>query len=261
MPSEHLPVLRRGARAAWAAAVGALFVAACSTSPASTSERSVTETPDPSETTATTVAPTTEPPTRPTLGELRAELHGQGTEEAPEHVLLVGDSVLVLVADDVASRLSSTLHVDAADCRRIDTAVPGPCGGVPSGGFVSHGIDTIESNMRELAVVGIVPEVAVVILANNSSLERRHLDAAMAELAGVDRVWWVTTRIAGFGRQDPNNRLLAELAADDPRARVIDWYAASEDQDWIADHVHPNDAGQVALGALVADHVRCDCVP
>lgn len=197
----------------------------------------------------------------PTAGELRARVSGIGTEPAPDDVLLVGDSVMALVADDIALRLSSELHVDAADCRRIDMDVQGPCGAVPSGVVVSDGVEALTDQHRDLAAGGVTPDVAVVILANNSSLTDERLDAAMAAVPDVARVWWVTTRIEGFGRQDPNNRALAALAERDPRARVIDWFEASEDEDWLADHVHPNEEGQRALGRLVARHVACDCVP
>lgn len=197
----------------------------------------------------------------PTAGELRARVRGIGTDPAPDDVLLVGDSVMVLVTDDIATQLASELHIDAADCRRIDHAVHGPCGAVPAGTVVTDGVQALADQAAGLADEGIVPEVAVVILANNSSVTSERLDAAMDAVTGVARVWWVTTRIEGFGRQDPNNRALAALAERDERARVIDWYAASEGHDWLADNVHPNDAGQRALGRLIADHVACDCVP
>ena len=207
--------------------------------------------------TTTTRAPA--PP--PTAGELRARVSGIGTDPAPDDVLLVGDSVMVLVTDDVATRLSSDLHIDAADCRRIDIDVQGPCGGVPSGAVVVNGVDALADQHDLLAAEGVDAGAAVVILANNSSITDEQLDEAMAAVPDIPRVWWVTTRIEGFGRQDPNNRALAALAERDDRARVIDWHLASEDEDWLADNVHPNDDGQRALGRLIARHVSCDCVP
>ncbi len=188
-------------------------------------------------------------------------MRGIGSTQAPDDVLLVGDSVMVLVADDIAANLSSELYVDAADCRRLDIDVPGPCGAVPAGATVPNGVDALADSVESLADDGTDPGVAVVIIANNSSITGPQLDQAMAAIPDVPRVWWVTTRIEGFGRQDPNNVALADLAARDDRARVIDWFGASEDRDWLKDNVHPNDAGQRALGRLIADHVACDCVP
>ena len=230
---------------------GAIALTACDTASSEVTRAAVPE----STTSTSAVAPP------PTEGKLRARVSGIGTEPAPDDVLLVGDSVMVLVADDIAVRVSSELHVDAADCRRIDMDVQGPCGAVPSGTVVADGVEALADQHADLASRGITPDVAVVILANNSSLSAERLDAAMAAVPDVPRVWWVTTRIDGFGRQDPNNAALAALAERDPRARVIDWYEASEDEDWLADHVHPNDDGQRALGRLVARHVACDCVP
>lgn len=252
MPTKHSPA-RSGTRVVRLAALSVLLISACSVA-SGEPERSA----DPA---APASDETIVPPA--TAGELQARVEGLGEEQtsAPDDLLLIGDSVLVLVADDLARRLSSTVYVDAADCRRIDMAVSGSCGGVPAGATVTDGISAIETNMVALASVGTVPDVAVIVLANNSSLRRSDLDAAMRALEPVERVWWVNTRIDGFGRQDPNNRLLDELARDDDRAMVVDWYEASEDKDWLADHVHPNDAGQRAMAALIARHISCDCIP
>lgn len=197
----------------------------------------------------------------PSTGQVRTSVQGLGENDAPEDVLLVGDSVGALIADDVALRLSSTVYVDATDCRRIDREVYGPCGGVPTGVRVDSGVDAIEASMTELRSDAIQPEVAVIVLANNSSLTEEDLAAAMAELDGVERVWWVNTRIEGFGRQNPNNELLLDLARRDPRVGVVDWHGASEGEDWLADHVHPNEEGQRALARMVVGQIRCDCTP
>ncbi len=167
--------------------------------------------------------------------------------------------MLHLVAADVTARLGGDVFVDAVDCRRIDQPVRGPCGSVPAGVEVRDGVTSVRTAMAALAAEGVVPDVAVFALADNSTLTRADLDAAMAAAAGVDRVWWVNTRIDGFGRQDLNNRLLDRFAAGDPRASVVDWHAASDGRPWLADHVHPNAAGQDALAALIADRVRCGC--
>lgn len=171
-------------------------------------------------------------------------------------VLLVGDSVLVLLLDDLAGRLRSTLQVDGADCRQLGAAVSGPCGGVPAGTRVASGLEALASTRdRERAA----PDAAVFVLANNATITREELDAAMVASSGIDHVWWVNTRIVGFGRQDLNNRLLDELAAQDPRAGVVDWFGASDGEEWLTDNVHPNEAGQEALAALIEDRLRCGC--
>ncbi len=269
-----------GRRLLRTAALG-LLCGAGAGAPAGETERAA-DFPEPSgsATTASTTT-TTAPPV--TFGSLRASIRGTDDlaspaeprpsegppsseepppqDDPPEDVVLVGDSVLVLVADDIARRLPSTLHVDAADCRRIDMQVSGPCGGVPSGAVVDDGITAIAETVSETRRRGIEPEAAVIILGNNSDLDAGVLDEAMTALAGIPKVWWVTTRIEGFGRQDPNNALLTALAERDERAGVIDWYGHSTGQDWLADHVHPNPTGEQALSALIARHLRCDCTP
>lgn len=179
----------------------------------------------------------------------------------PEGVLLFGDSVAVLIADELAGELSGELHIDAVDCRRLDLGFEGPCGGVPPGTSVPAGLVSLERTVADLNDSGSHLDAAVVVLANNAAMSADDLGAAMRALDGVPRVWWVTTDVEGRGWRDPNNALLRALAERDERAGVVDWFAASEQQDWRADHVHPDEEGQAALAQLVADHLRCDCVP
>ena len=210
--------------------------------------------------------PTTTPPVRTVPdavgGALRAEVPppDRPRPDAVDHeVLLYGDSVALLIADDLAAELDAPLVVDAVDCRRLDRGFTGPCGGVPAGTAVDSGVDGVVPAAEMLDDPSTA--AAVVVMANNAALDAGDLDATMAALAPLPRVWWVTTRVDGRGWQDPNNRLLAELAARDPRAGVIDWFAASEGRGWLVDNVHPGDDGQAALADLVADHVRCGCTP
>jgi hypothetical protein len=184
---------------------------------------------------------------------------GPAEPDTPDpKVLLFGDSVAVLLADELAAELDGPLVVDAVDCRRLDAGFQGPCGGVPAGTVVGASLDTLSANAAGVTDPDIV---GVVVLANNAALRAEDLDRAMTALDGFHRVWWVTARVVGPPWQDPNNALLADLAERDPRAGVIDWFAASEGRDWLADGVHPTDEGQAVLAALVAEHVRCDCTP
>ena len=203
----------------------------------------------------------------PEDGALRARIDAvdvAGTDRgsgpgAPDSVLLVGDSVLVAVADELATMLDATLHVDAVNCRKLVEPIDGGCGGVPAGVVVEGGVAAVERALRQPAAGP--PDAVVLVLANNATFEPDDLDAAMGATAGVERVWWVNARIDGFGRQDINNRLLQDLAVRDPRAGVIDWFGASAGEDWFVDHVHPDDEGQAQLGRLIAGHVSCGCVP
>lgn len=199
----------------------------------------------------------------PSEGSLRVRVEGIGHGTADlDHVLVVGDSVAVLVADDLGNEIDATLHVDAVDCRRLDRGFTGPCGAVPAGATVTGGVDAVAEAVDELAEDGIVPDAAVLVLANNAAVDAADLDAVMAAAAEVPRVWWVNARVLEHGYQDPNNRALDALARRDPRAAVVDWFHASGGQDdWLADLVHPSDEGQRALAALIADHLRCDCTP
>ena len=208
---------------------------------------------------ATTTTTTTRVPD-PTGGSLRAEVPAPDEAQAATNELfLFGDSVAVLLADDLAVALDAPMVVDAVDCRRLDAGFDGPCGGVPAGTEVASGLEDLAPAAENLDDPA--GAAAVIILANNAALRADDLDEAMAAIPALPRVWWVTARVSGPAWQDPNNRLLAELAERDPRAGVIDWFAASEGQDWLADPVHPNDEGQAALAELVTAHIECDCTP
>jgi len=130
---------------------------------------------------------------------------------------------------------------------------------VPPGEVVPPAVDDLAPAVARLDDPA--SATAVVVIANNAALAAEDLDASMAALQPVPNVWWVTTGVAGRGWRDPNNALLADLAARDPRAGLIDWFAASDGKPLLADNVHPDDAGQVVLAELIADHVRCDCTP
>jgi hypothetical protein len=212
-----------------------------------------------SEATTTT---TTEPPRAvpaPVAGALAVKLPATQPGTADPELLLFGDSVAVLVADEMARDLDRPLVVDAVDCRRLDRGFEGPCGGVPGGEVVAPAVDDLAPAVARLDDPA--RATAVVVIANNAALAAADLEASMAALQPVPRVWWVTTGVAGRGWRDPNNALLADLAARDPRAGLIDWFAASDGRPLLADHVHPDDTGQAVLADLIADHVRCDCTP
>ncbi len=245
-----------GPRFAGLLVVAAVALSSCGSATGEATAPPVTE--DPTTTTTTTVERRFLVP-GPEAGTLRA--HVPAVEPTPTdiEVLLFGDSVALLLADDLAAVLDEPLTVDAIDCRRLDAGFQGPCGGVPTGEVVASGLDDLRTAAAELQS----PEdtVAVIVVANNAALAPEDLVDAMDALDGVPRVWWVTARVGGRAWQDPNNRLLGELAERDPRAGVIDWFAASEGTDSLADNVHPHDAGQAQLADLVADHVHCDCTP
>ena len=209
---------------------------------------------------------TAPPPVRtvpePVAGALRADVPAPDEprpDDIDHEVLLYGDSVALLVADDLAAELDAPLVVDAVDCRRLDRGFTGPCGGVPAGIEVSSGLDGLTPAAAMLDDPSTA--AAVVVIANNAAVEADDLQDAMVALGSLPRVWWVTARVDGRGWQDPNNQPLADLAGRDPRAGVIDWFAASEGQDWLADNVHPGDEGQAAMADLIAAHLRCDCTP
>ncbi len=127
--------------------------------------------------------PRTVPP--PVDGALRADLTGAPAADGPAEVLLFGDSVSVLIADELAADIDGRLHVDGVDCRRLDIGFTGPCGGVPAGTSVPSGLVGLRRTVDELDQAGEAPDAAVLVIANNAALHADDLDAAMAILADV----------------------------------------------------------------------------
>lgn len=245
-----LPPAARTARTVGVALLGAVLLGACggASGPAAADERRDESPPEPVRTVP-----------EPVAGALHTYVEAAPETDPPGEVLLFGDSVTVLVADELARALDHPLVVDGVDCRRLDLGFDGPCGGVPAGTEVPPALEDLAPALDLLEDPA--DAAAVVVLANNAALAAPDLDAAMAQLLPVPKVWWVTTRVDGRAWQDPNNALLVDLAARDPRAGVVDWFAESDGHDWLADHVHPNDAGQAAFAELVAAHVRGDGGP
>lgn len=258
--SRHRVAGRRVRGSRWGSGTLALAALATTVAAACGVPAGEVAAPAPGETTA---PPTTEVRTVPDAvdGALRArvpEPAGYPDDFPDLETLLFGDSVALLVADDLARASRAPLTVDAVDCRRLDAGFTGPCGGVPAGAPVASGLADLVEVATGLEEPG--RTVAVVIIANNAALERGDVEAAMDALGDLHRVWWVTARV-GRGWQDANNELIAQVVPRRDNGGVIDWYAASTGHEWLADHVHPDETGQAALADLVTEHLDCDCTP
>ncbi|HEY5153878.1 MAG TPA: hypothetical protein VIJ47_04030, partial [Acidimicrobiales bacterium] len=150
-------------------------------------------------------------------------------------VWVVGDSVILGAKAQVPGALAGwKLTFDAKESRRIQA-----------------GVALLEAHK------GPTPRVVVVHLCTNwaESNYGEQIDAAMAELGGVDRVVWVTCE--PWRPEVAEADAAIEAAADRyPNLVVADWAAIADTAGYsYSDHLHLKTPGAVALADLVAEKV------
>lgn len=175
--------------------------------------------------------PTSPPPPPP------APVPTPATVPAGVSVRAIGDSVMVSAAGALQERLGASAYIDAALNRQF-----------------SDGI-TAARAIREAGGA----DVVVVHLGNNGPVAPADVDGLMGELAGARAVLLVNVRVDRPWRASVN-QTLAEATQRHPRARLVDWYGASEGHpDWFqGDGTHfraSNGPGAKAFADLIAGAV------
>ena len=145
--------------------------------------------------------------------------------------LMIGDSVMLGAQPGL---------VEAIEDVRVDAKVSRQMKQVP---------DVVE-RLRAEAAVG---EVAVVHLGTNGVFSPYHLDAVMLALNGVDRVYFVNTKVPRRWEDSVNEGLKAGVELW-PNAYLIDWNSAAMDHPeyFGKDGVHLTGAGIEAYASLIA---------
>ena len=104
---------------------------------------------------------------------------------------------------------------------------------------------------RDKVSVGDAP--IILNLGNNNALTRTQVAAIFAEVANQSQIIAVNTAVPRPWR-DENNVLIAEYAAANPRARVVDWATLSQNHPeyFAPDGVHLRMAGiKVYVAAIL----------
>jgi peptidoglycan/LPS O-acetylase OafA/YrhL len=185
--------------------------------------------------TATTVVGSpTDLPTTTTAAVAPVGTLTPATAPTGEDVLVVGDSVMVGTTPALQQRLPA-IDVDAEVGRQLRDAADIVAGLSGSG------------RMRPTVVVH---------LGNNGSATPEQLDRLMEQLAGAQRIVFVTANAPRPWRDAVNERL-ADLAANHPNVRVLDWNAVVEHEDGLigGDNVHVTPTGAQRLADLVTSAV------
>lgn len=154
---------------------------------------------------------------------------------------MVGDSVMEGAAPNLTALAGWVVTIDAVVARQF---------GRP---FENTGLQAIAAH----AAAGTLGSRVVIHLGTNGLIGQGEFDEAMAALAAVPRVVFVTVRIPGRYEdiQDANNQLLRDNLPTHPSMVVADWKAvADEHPQWFdADElqVHPDQEGRQAYADLI----------
>jgi lysophospholipase L1-like esterase len=111
--------------------------------------------------------------------------------------------------------------------------------------------ELLEVLKRDKLAVGDAP--IIFNLGNNNALTRTQVAAVFAEVADQSQIIVVNTAVPRPWR-DANNALIAEYAAANPRAQIVDWATISQNRPefFAPDGVHLRPAGiKVYVAAIL----------
>jgi hypothetical protein len=120
---------------------------------------------------------------------------------------------------------------------------------------VGRPVSTAIYILRAERDAGLLGDVVVVHIGNNSPFSTDEFDEMMELLADVSRVVFVNLKVPR-GWESPNNAVLAEGVARYPNAALVDWYSVGVDNpEFLLDGVHLAPEGVRAYVQLVTAYV------
>ncbi len=209
------------------------------TASTSTTSTVVTTTP-PSSTSATSAPATTAPATTTPPPPPPTTTVATTTPPLPagdNRVFVLGDSVLLGGQETVPAALTGwVVTYDAVGSRRLP-----------------QGIEVLRARRSEIGRVVVIQQGNNYIAGEGSFAAQ--IDQAMAVLAGVDRVVWLTVAEKWPSRVEINAAIRAAPQRW-PQAVVADWAAmVAAHPEYASDMLHLTTSGRLAIARLIADHV------
>lgn len=127
---------------------------------------------------------------------------------------------------------------------RVDAAV---------GRHIGEGIEILERRAAD----GKLADTVIVQLGNNGPFRAGQFDAVMDTLRDVPLVVWVNVRVPREWEAH-NNRIIASGITKYPKARLVDWYAATDGRPELfwKDGYHPRPEGAELYADLIAAAAR-----
>lgn len=161
------------------------------------------------------------------------------SEPAParaSRVMIFGDSVVLGAKNSLRAGYEDEVEIDSEIGRTSSTALP---------------------RLRKLKRTKKLRPVMIVHLGNNGWVYEEQVHEMMALFDEVERVVFVTARVAKRW-QDRNNAVLERALSQHPRAVLVDWCKASEGhREWLgADGLHLTPTGAKAFADLLSPYYR-----
>ena len=180
-------------------------------------------------------APTTEPTAVAPVPEVKAPTTALEPPLLPAGTvgLAIGDSRMLGAVPDLQQY---GFTIDALESRQF-----------------TDGVDIVE----DLAERDLLPDVVVVDLGNNGSIQQEDLDRMMAQLRDVPTVVMFTSTVERDW-QAPNNTMIRALPATEPNVTVVDFEAQASEcpgDCFAVDNIHLNPDGARFYASLIADAV------
>lgn len=150
-------------------------------------------------------------------------------------VIAIGDSIMVAATDNLTATVEGIV-INAEEGRPFDEATP--------------------TLAYELAANG-TPDILVIALGTNAGASGSQIDQVMEIADGIDRVIFVNVRVPRPW-ESSTNLAIAEAAMRYDNIEVVDWYAASNDNDGLfrKDGYHPNKVGSELWSNLIAVQIK-----
>ncbi len=207
---------------------------ATSTTAATTSSTTTTST---TTTTASTTTSTTAPPPPAPAPVVTTAPPPPPLPAGDDRVFVLGDSVLLGAATTVPDALVGwAVTFDALGSRRLPQA-----------------IEVLRARRAEIGRVVVIQQGNNYIAGEGSFAAQ--IDEAMAVLAGVERVVWLTVAEKWPSRVEINAAIRAAPQRW-PQAVVADWASViAAHPEYAGDMLHLTAAGRVAIAQLIASHV------
>jgi len=155
--------------------------------------------------------------------------------EEGSSVIAIGDSIMVAATDNLTDAVEGIV-INAEEGRPFGEAMP--------------------TLAYELAANG-TPDILVIALGTNAGASGSQIDEAMEIADGIDRVIFVNVRVPRPW-EAATNEAIAEAAVRYDNVEIVDWYAASNDNDGLfrKDGYHPNKIGSELWANLIAVQIK-----
>ncbi|MFD2172176.1 acyltransferase family protein [Tumebacillus lipolyticus] len=159
----------------------------------------------------------------------------KGAERMPEQITAIGDSILL----DVEPYLKDIFPSHVID------------------GKIGRQMAEAQDVVNRLLADGKLGDYVIIELGTNGMFPKKTLESILSSIGSSRHILLVNTRVPRKWEETVNSTL-AEVVAEHPNTKLIDWHKASAGKDgyFSADGVHLTPQGAQAFAALVVDAIK-----